>query len=123
MRTSALVLRILTYKNYFVQDIVLLNKIDLVIGGVAAVAELEMQIHNINALVKIVQSERCQVDLDVLLKQRAYEVQVREKLSCFSSHSPFSLCFQYIMPACEQQAHTCLPYGIPVPTRTAICGC
>lgn len=78
MRTSALVLRILTYKNYFVQDIVLLNKIDLVIGGVAAVAELEMQIHNINALVKIVQSERCQVDLDVLLKQRAYEVQVRE---------------------------------------------
>lgn len=64
--------------HYFVQDIVLLNKIDLVIGGVAAVAELETQIHNINALVKIVHSERCQVDLDVLLKQRAYEVQVRQ---------------------------------------------
>lgn len=76
MRTLELVLRVLTDRYYFVQDIVLLNKIDLVIGGVAAVAELETQIHNINALVKIVHSERCQVDLDVLFKQRAYEVQV-----------------------------------------------
>jgi G3E family GTPase len=76
MRTLDLVSRVLNRQIFFVQDIVLLNKIDLVIGGVAAVAELETQIHNINALVKIVHSERCQVDLDVLFKQRAYEVQV-----------------------------------------------
>lgn len=36
----------------------------------------------------------------------------------------FSFTFFIMFPTrCEQQAHTCLPYGIPVPTRTAICGC
>lgn len=61
-----------------VQDVVLLNKIDLVIGGEAAVKELESRIFHINALAKVVHSVRCQVDLKDILECRAYEVQVRQ---------------------------------------------
>lgn len=59
-----------------IQDVVLLNKVDLVTGGTAEVEDLEAQIHKINALVKIVRSERCRVDLKDVFERRAYKVQV-----------------------------------------------
>lgn len=56
-----------------IQDVVLLNKVDLVTGGTAEVEDLEAQIHKINALVKIVRSERCRVDLKDVFERRAYK--------------------------------------------------
>jgi G3E family GTPase len=43
-----------------VQDVVVLNKVDLVPGELA---DVEAQIRNINALVRIVHSVRCQLNL------------------------------------------------------------
>ena len=54
----------------------LLNKVDLVTGGAMEVEDLEGQIHNINGLVKIVRSERCQVDLKDIFERGAYKAQV-----------------------------------------------
>ncbi|XP_024377296.1 uncharacterized protein [Physcomitrium patens] len=56
-------------------DVVLLNKVDLVSGGMVEVEDLEARIHNINGLVKIVRSVRCQVDLKDVFERRAYKSQ------------------------------------------------
>jgi G3E family GTPase len=50
-------------------DVVILNKIDLVEGSLE---DLERQIHEVNALVTVVQSVRCQVDLNKIFDQQAY---------------------------------------------------
>lgn len=60
-----------------IQDVVLLNKVDLVSGGMVEVEDLEARIHNINGLVKIVRSVRCQVDLKDVFERRAYKSQVQ----------------------------------------------
>lgn len=64
-----------------IQDVVLLNKVDLVNGGTMEIEDLEAQIHNINGLVKIVRSERCQVDLKDVFERRAYKAQVHPSIS------------------------------------------
>uniref|UniRef100_A0A0D9X143 CobW/HypB/UreG nucleotide-binding domain-containing protein n=1 Tax=Leersia perrieri TaxID=77586 RepID=A0A0D9X143_9ORYZ len=50
-------------------DVVILNKIDLVEDNLE---DLERQIHEVNALVTVVQSVRCQVDLNKIFDQQAY---------------------------------------------------
>ncbi|CAI8588029.1 unnamed protein product [Vicia faba] len=55
-------------------DIVILNKVDLVSAeGSGALEELEEEIHNINSLVEIIHSVRCQVDLSKILNRHAYD--------------------------------------------------
>ncbi|AES96999.2 putative cobalamin (vitamin B12) biosynthesis CobW [Medicago truncatula] len=55
-------------------DIVILNKVDLVSAeGSGALEELEEEIHNINTLVEIIHSVRCQVDLSKILNRHAYD--------------------------------------------------
>lgn len=56
-------------------DVVILNKVDLVSpeGCEGVLEELEKEIHNINSLVGIIRSVRCQVDLPKLLNCRAYD--------------------------------------------------
>lgn len=56
-------------------DVVILNKVDLVSqdGCEDVLEELEKEIHNINALVSIIHSVRCQVDLPKILNCRAYD--------------------------------------------------
>lgn len=56
-----------------VQDVVVLNKVDLVPGELA---DVEAQIRKINALVKIVHSVRCQLNLKDILDRRSFDVQV-----------------------------------------------
>lgn len=50
-------------------DVVILNKIDLVKENLE---DLERQIHEVNALVTVVRSVRCQVDLNKVFDQQAY---------------------------------------------------
>jgi G3E family GTPase len=54
-------------------DVVVLNKVDLVPGELA---DVEAQIRKINALVKIVHSVRCQLNLKDILDRRSFDVQV-----------------------------------------------
>ncbi|XP_058777387.1 uncharacterized protein LOC131651722 [Vicia villosa] len=55
-------------------DIVILNKVDLVSAeGSRALEELEEEIHNINSLVEIIHSVRCQVDSSKILNRHAYD--------------------------------------------------
>ncbi|CAL5188614.1 unnamed protein product [Lathyrus oleraceus] len=55
-------------------DIVILNKVDLVSAeGSGALEELEEEIHNINSLVEIIHSVRCQVDSSKILNRHAYD--------------------------------------------------
>ncbi|XP_062162320.1 uncharacterized protein LOC133869352 isoform X2 [Alnus glutinosa] len=56
-------------------DVIILNKVDLVSpeGCEGVLEELEKEIHNINSLVSIIRSVRCQVDLPKLLNCRAYD--------------------------------------------------
>lgn len=59
------------------QDIVILNKVDLVSAeGSGALEELEEEIHNINTLAEIIHSVRCQVDLSKILNRQAYDTAV-----------------------------------------------
>ncbi|CAK9863939.1 unnamed protein product [Sphagnum jensenii] len=53
-------------------DVVVLNKVDLVPGELA---DVEAQIRKINALVKIVHSVRCQLNLKDILDRRSFDVQ------------------------------------------------
>lgn len=73
----------------------LLNKVDLVTGGTTEVEDLEAQIHNINGLVKIVRSERCQVDLKDVFGRRAYKAQVHSSISSWivAIRAMFVFCF------------------------------
>ncbi|KAL6856235.1 hypothetical protein ACP4OV_019037 [Aristida adscensionis] len=50
-------------------DVVILNKIDLVKGDLE---DLERHIYDVNALATVVQSVRCQVDLDEVFNRQAY---------------------------------------------------
>nr|CAB3454856.1 unnamed protein product [Digitaria exilis] len=50
-------------------DVVILNKIDLVNDSLD---DLEKHIHDVNALVTVVRSVRCQVDLNELFNRQAY---------------------------------------------------
>jgi G3E family GTPase len=50
-------------------DVVILNKIDLVKDDLE---DLEMHIHDVNALVTVVKSVRCQVDLSKVFDRQAY---------------------------------------------------
>lgn len=50
-------------------DVVILNKIDLVKDDLE---DLEKQIHDVNALVTVVRSVRCQVDLNTIFDRQAY---------------------------------------------------
>nr|AFK35605.1 unknown [Lotus japonicus] len=55
-------------------DIIILNKVDLVSAeGSGALKELEEEIHNINSLVEIIHSVKCQVDLSKILNRHAYD--------------------------------------------------
>lgn len=63
---------------FSVQDVVILNKVDLVSpeGSGGSLDELEKEIHNINALASIIPTVRCQVDLSDILDCRAYDATV-----------------------------------------------
>lgn len=57
------------------QDIVILNKVDLVSAeGSGAMEELEEEILNINSLVEIIHSVRCQVDSSKILNRHVYDI-------------------------------------------------
>ncbi|XP_045088730.1 uncharacterized protein [Aegilops tauschii subsp. strangulata] len=58
-------------------DVVILNKIDLVKDNLE---DLERQIHDVNALVTVVRSVRCQVDLNTIFDRQAYGVKVESWL-------------------------------------------
>uniref|UniRef100_A0A8R7PC86 CobW C-terminal domain-containing protein n=1 Tax=Triticum urartu TaxID=4572 RepID=A0A8R7PC86_TRIUA len=58
-------------------DVVILNKIDLVKDDLE---DLERQIHDVNALVTVVRSVRCQVDLNTIFDRQAYGVKVESWL-------------------------------------------
>ena len=59
------------------QDVIILNKVDLVSAeGSGALEELEEEIHNINSLAEIIHSLRCQVDLSKILNRQAYDTSV-----------------------------------------------
>jgi G3E family GTPase len=62
----------------FFQDVVILNKVDLVTrdGSENLLEELEKEIHNINSLANIIHSTRCQVDLFWILNRQAYDATV-----------------------------------------------
>jgi G3E family GTPase len=60
-----------------VQDVVILNKIDLVKDDLE---DLEMHIHDVNALVTVVKSVRCQVDLNRVFDRQAYGAKVSKEL-------------------------------------------
>ena len=51
----------------------ILNKIDLVKDDLE---DLERKIHDVNALVTVVRSVRCQVDLNTIFDRQAYGVKV-----------------------------------------------
>ncbi|KAJ6831494.1 COBW domain-containing protein 1 isoform X1 [Iris pallida] len=56
-------------------DVVILNKVDLIIQeepGHVHLEELDKEIHNINSLETVIQSVRCQVDLHNILDREAY---------------------------------------------------
>ncbi|XP_052173565.1 uncharacterized protein LOC127788921 isoform X1 [Diospyros lotus] len=53
-------------------DVIILNKVDLV-SPEDVLEELEKEIHNINSLVNIVRSVRCQVDMSKILNRGAYD--------------------------------------------------
>ena len=55
----------------------ILNKIDLVKDDLE---DLESQIHDVNALVTVVRSVRCQVDLNTIFDRQAYGVKVSKLL-------------------------------------------
>lgn len=63
----------LRYLNFF-QDVVILNKVDLVSANL--LEELEKEIHHINSLANIIHSTRCQVDLSKILNCQAYDATV-----------------------------------------------
>uniref|UniRef100_A0A453B5Z4 CobW C-terminal domain-containing protein n=1 Tax=Aegilops tauschii subsp. strangulata TaxID=200361 RepID=A0A453B5Z4_AEGTS len=73
------------------QDVVILNKIDLVKDNLE---DLERQIHDVNALVTVVRSVRCQVDLNTIFDRQAYGVknssQLQELLEYSKSAPPNS---------------------------------
>jgi G3E family GTPase len=56
---------------------VILNKIDLVKDDLE---DLEMHIHDVNALVTVVKSVRCQVDLHKVFDRQAYGAKVSKEL-------------------------------------------
>lgn len=61
------------------QDVVILNKIDLVLQEdvtSTAVEELEKEIYNINPLANVIRSVRCLVDLCKILDRQAYGAKV-----------------------------------------------
>ncbi|XP_048555587.1 COBW domain-containing protein 1 isoform X2 [Triticum urartu] len=72
-------------------DVVILNKIDLVKDDLE---DLERQIHDVNALVTVVRSVRCQVDLNTIFDRQAYGVknssQLQELLEYSKSAPPNS---------------------------------
>jgi G3E family GTPase len=59
-----------------VQDVVILNKIDLVKDSLE---DLERHIHDVNALVTVVKSVRCQVDLKKVFDRQAYGAKVSKE--------------------------------------------
>lgn len=63
------------------QDVVILNKVDLVSpdNSGSVLDELEEEIHNINSLANIIRSVRCQVDLSKILNCGAYDASVSPK--------------------------------------------
>jgi len=72
---------------------VILNKIDLVKDNVE---DLEKHIHDVNALVTVVRSVRCQVDLNEVFNRQAYGAKVSKLVKNLSS--PF---FFIITPVFE----------------------
>ncbi|MCO5578776.1 hypothetical protein L7F22_032622 [Adiantum nelumboides] len=78
-------------------DVVILNKIDVLrseVGFSSNLNTLESEIHHINSLAKIVQSEYCSVDLDDVLHCRAYDTKFasRKMLSDLVNTKTLSLC-------------------------------
>jgi G3E family GTPase len=72
-----------------VQDVVILNKIDLVKDGLE---DLESHIHDVNALITVVKSVRCQVDLNEVFDRQAYGAKVsKESELQFSFPSPLRI--------------------------------
>lgn len=64
------------------QDVVILNKVDMVPGeGSDTLEDLEKEIHKINSIAEIIRTVRCQVDLSKILDRRAYDSGVSKPLS------------------------------------------
>jgi G3E family GTPase len=76
---------------------VILNKIDLVKDDLE---DLERRIHDVNALVTVVRSVRCQVDLNTIFDRQAYGVKVI-KLVKFDFLTTW--CFIIVTILCTQQ--------------------
>jgi hypothetical protein len=77
---------------------VILNKIDLVKDDLE---DLERKIHDVNALVTVVRSVRCQVDLSTVFDRQAYGVKVI-KIVKFDFLTAY-LCFIIVTILCTQQ--------------------
>lgn len=76
----------------FLQDVVILNKIDLISqeGSENALDKLEKEIREINALAHIIRSVRCQVDFTKILNCKAYDATVNNtEISLSYSSSSF----------------------------------
>lgn len=74
----------------------ILNKIDLVNDSLD---DLEKHIHDVNALVTVVRSVRCQVDLNELFNRQAYGAKVSKlvknfvwSISCFDVFGNMDIC-------------------------------
>lgn len=81
-----------THKFHLLQDVVILNKVDLVSpdGSGSDLDDLEKEIRNINALANIIRSVRCQVDLSKILNCGAYDASVSHKEYLYSLLCIFS---------------------------------
>lgn len=58
------------------QDVVILNKVDMI--STENVEDLEKEILGINSMVDIIRSVRCQVDLSQILERHAYDAKVSQ---------------------------------------------
>lgn len=73
--------------SLILQDVVILNKVDLVSPERSgdSLDELEKEIHEINSLAHVIRSVRCQVDLSEVLNCRAYDATVNPIKLCSES--------------------------------------
>lgn len=88
-----------THKFHFLlQDVVILNKVDLVSpdGSGSVIDELEEEIHNINSLANIIRSVRCQVDLSKILNCGAYDASVSHKECLYFTFMCLSI-FEFVV--------------------------
>lgn len=85
------------------QDIVILNKIDLISDEKATteLEDLKMKIHGINSLATIICTTRCSVDLDEILNRESYGGKVSKTIEL-----DFFFCFPFLRPTTAQSIYT-----------------